>query len=156
MKKEMENIFRGLSEINIGFLIIFIGLWFLAYVSDRLTSTFLIAMILAFIIPCVFAFFGIRRLNREKIEIKTDITSRMLKYAELTLNILGYTLMGISAYVLSIYSPELSPNPYHFILHPYQYQSIILLITGSAIEIITALMYFYLLPRQIVTRHAAI
>jgi hypothetical protein len=145
MRSEANDSIKGVFKIIIGLFVVFQGLWFMAYSSERLNLINVLPMLFAMGIPIGLIVLGARQLNR--VRLLSDTKSRMLKYAMLTVTIAGFILMGIGVYILSIYTSGVTDS----LPHPYQNQSILFMVTGYLIEIIAAAMYYYLLPKQIIT-----
>lgn len=150
MNKTDNILFRALNKINIGFFVVFLGFWVLGLNSDSLNLISLTAWLLIMILPLLLVVSGIRQLKPYRAQLKPDKKTRALTYSILALNITGFIVMGISVYLVAIYSmdPTLSPD-YRFIPHPYQFQALILLLAGFFIESLAFWMYRYLLPKSL-------
>lgn len=77
-----------------------------------------------------------------------------LKFLEITPNVVGCALMSIGIYVVSFYISRPLPNsvPDFYSWHPYVTLGFDLFSAGAATLMAAAVLYSYLIPRQIATR----
>jgi hypothetical protein len=155
---EQKALTKGIYRLNLGIYFVFLGLGILALNSQYINTDFLIEMAVAMAV-CIFIIFsGLREVNRHKAELKTDGIMRKIKYI-LVPNVLGFIPLGIGAYLLSLYrlEPFILPdgNTGFFYLHPYSSQALTLFLAGTGIEFLAVLLYYYLVPKQIVQEQKA-
>jgi hypothetical protein len=148
----------GIFQILFGIFIFFQGCWGLARISDYVYSdyalSFYVFAAIVFVLSGGLVFWGFRRCRQNKLNFKTDLKTRIMTYAELTVTITGFSLFGIASYVLSIFDPS---NPalsigdinQRQIIHPYRSLSFGLYLLTSLFLFIALVMFYVFLPKQI-------
>jgi hypothetical protein len=150
-----KSLNTSIAQINVGFLILFGGLFLFAneieYFYDSLPISLLLLALVIFV-PSVVIALGANQFLAYKEFLKPEIKMKRLTYAELVPNVLAFALLGLGAYLLSFYEsrPVNSPYTSYIFIHTYQSQAMILFLGGTGLLALTLSLYYYLLPKQIV------
>lgn len=157
MNQKEKDLISSILRINYGIYVIFLGFSLVALNDYYWSLNFLqnsVMMVIGMIIAAFIIISGVSGFNRQKAELKTDGKMRIIKYLELVPNVLGFALLGIGAYLLSFYESQsiMTPegNSHIFFVHPYSSQSSTLFLVGTGIEFLAWLLYYYLIPMQMV------
>ncbi len=142
-------------RINVGVYLVFFGLWMVALNAQYWFSSFSIytaATLAAIIASCVMVFFGLKGLSFHQAEIKANGIFRRIKVVALAPNIVGFALLGVGSYLLSILNSNsiqlISGGELVFFSHPYASQALMLFVAGSAVVFLAMFLYFRLIPDQ--------
>jgi hypothetical protein len=152
MDETVRQVSASLVLINMGIFFVFETLYTLALDDNNFYSIINenAVILSASVVLMVFLIItGTRGLiqNKEKIN-----TQGKLKYFELIPNALGFILMGTGIYYSSIYISKTVNNGKVTNLvyeHPYLSQGFQLYMIGILTILLTALLYWYLIPKQI-------
>lgn len=147
----------GIVLAYCGVIGFFYGYFYLAGYSDMLLSNYAsrfyhITMVM-FGLSGFFVLWGAWQYKRNKLPFKTDRTTKIVTYTELGVSIAGFSLLGVGAYLRSIFdtsNPDLLLDfNQRTIPHPYQEVSFTLLHVAFLLVLIALAMYYFLLPKQI-------
>ncbi len=154
MYTDSTDLISQIFKINIGVYLIFFGLWMVALNAQFWQANFTvysIVMGVALTAACFMVLFELRNLRRFKIELTQGVFAKK-KYFVIAPNIAGFTLLGVGAYVLSIFNTEsltsITGNILVFFWHPYVTEALVLILSGSAIVFLSMALYYRLLPDQ--------
>jgi hypothetical protein len=152
MREIEQNLLTSIVRVDMTIFIVLWGLWFLASDIELFDLTYAIILLLIMIFTLTLISLEFRKILRNRALFKTDEHSKNLLFLEVAVSVVGFTLMGISAAILSIYFTVSSPISYA--IHLYRSQSTILLVLGIFTSLAGLALFYYLLPKQLVHQKA--